>query len=495
MMVQRIPEPRDAAGWFALGNARRRAGQFIEAAECFDRVLALDRSSVEARFNLGWSLVGAGLIEEARDELEAALKMRSRDDFAHLLARAEALSWLERFEEQIGTLDRALRLDPSSAAAHLHRGIAAAILGRIEQAWESFSRVVAICDGAGAHYGLARLRPFREGDARLPGLLRMASRPMPEPDRVLILAALGKAYADLGDLGEALRRFAEAARIKRSMLTYDEATALAGFDRLKSLFPRHVPDCGNGSSVPVFIVGMPRSGTSLVEQILASHPAVFGAGERHEFRYLVSRVLNRGNYGELAAGDLTPAALTELGDRYVRMMRRFAPNALRITDKFCENYLAIGLIRLCLPNARIIHCTRDPFDTCMSCFTTLFMEANLPWSYDLGEIGRRYRAYEGLMEHWHTSLPEGAILHVRHEQIVTDLETEARRLIDYCGLSWDDRCLSFHKTSRPVATASMEQVRKPISAEAIGRWRGVAGTEPLSAALGEAPRQVASIRS
>jgi hypothetical protein len=265
--------------------------------------------------------------------------------------------------------------------------------------------------------------------------------------------------------------------LKRGQIEYDEAVTLGKLARSRAVFTPELigrlHGLGDPSPQPVFIVGMPRSGTTLVEQILASHPMVHGAGELKTMNDVVLTVRGPdGNtipYPEFVPS-LDPAALKAIGARYVALLRELAPQGERVTDKMPSNYYFVGLIHLALPNARIIHTMRDPVDTCISCFSKLFT-AEQNHTYDLGELGRYYRRYERLMAHWRRVLPAGRMLDVRYEDVVADLESQARRIIDYCGLPWDDRCLSFHQTDRPVRTASATQVRQPIYSSAVGRWK------------------------
>jgi hypothetical protein len=221
----------------------------------------------------------------------------------------------------------------------------------------------------------------------------------------------------------------------------------------------------------VFILGMPRSGTTLVEQILASHPKVFGAGEVGEMGRLAASI-------ETSSGLTFPDSVTaisgdqlcELGADYVRGIRRLAPQAARITDKMPANYLYAGLICLALPNARIIHTRRDLRDTALSCYSILW-PLGQDHTYDLAELGRYCRSYQALMDHWRSVLPQGAMLEVQYEDVVADLETQARRIVAHCGLEWDDACLAFHRNERAVRTMSANQVRQPIYASSVGRWR------------------------
>jgi LPS sulfotransferase NodH len=250
---------------------------------------------------------------------------------------------------------------------------------------------------------------------------------------------------------------------------------------------------GDPSELPVFIVGMPRSGSTLVEQVLASHPRVFGAGEISDFGRETRNIWSpeaAERFPE-AAASATPEQLGALAARYLAGLRARSPSAGRITDKALVNFQFVGLIHLIFPRARIIHIRRDPIDTCLSAFSKLFTQAQ-SHTFDLGELGRYYRAYAALMAHWRRVLPDGAMLELDYERLVADFEPQARRLIDHVGLAWDDRCAAFHQTHRTVRTASAAQVREPLYQSAVGRsapYRALLA--PLIEALGIAPGETA----
>jgi hypothetical protein len=226
---------------------------------------------------------------------------------------------------------------------------------------------------------------------------------------------------------------------------------------------------GDPSRIPVFVLGMPRSGSTLIEQILASHSKVFGAGELADLNDTIDAVarLNNWSYPEMVAR-MSSEQLRQLGMSYVDRIRACAPTAARIVNKMPANFGLIGLIHLALPNARIIHTSRDPIDTCLSCFSLLFA-AGHPYAYDLAELGRYYHGYHRLMQHWRAVLPEGVMLEVRYEDVVADLSGQTRAMVRHCGLEWEDSCLAFHKTRRPIQTASMCQVRQQIYRTSVGR--------------------------
>jgi hypothetical protein len=229
---------------------------------------------------------------------------------------------------------------------------------------------------------------------------------------------------------------------------------------------------GDTSNVPVFVLDMPRSGTTLTEQIIASHPAVHGAGELRDLMEVL--------YGQPRSGDflpypenptaLTPKMVTAWGQGYVTRLRCWAPNAQRITDKMSAHYLALGLIPLLLPNAKVIHMRRNPLDTCISCFTRLF-NRHQDATYDLAELERHHATYGRLMRHWRTTLPAGSFMDVQYEDIVADMEGQARRLIDWVGLEWDSACLAFHENKRSIHTVSVTQVRQSIYNSSVERER------------------------
>jgi tetratricopeptide (TPR) repeat protein len=359
--------------------------------------------------------------------------------------------------------------------------------GRIKEALPLLEKAVELAPHRGKFVGsLVESKRFVDGDPHL-GLIETLARDigsLSEEDQIYLHFALGKVYADLGQHERSFSHLIEGNRLKRKQIVYDEAAELARLERTRALFTaevmRKARGCGDPSRVPVFIVGMPRSGTTLVEQILAAHPMVYGAGELSDFEAVLA-----GLRGSIAArSGLGREELHQIGIRYLQRLRATAPSAERIIDKRLENFRYVGLIHLALPNARIVHVRRDPLDTCISCFSILFMHNYQPFSYDLAELGRYYRANAALMEHWREVLPSEQMLEVQYEELVVNFEPLARRIVAYCGLEWDAACLEFHKTKRPVWTASVIQVRQPIYRSSIGRWKVYEDMlRPLSEAL------------
>jgi len=466
------------------------------AMTCFERILALRPDHAEAHNNLGVALVALGRRSEAIACYEGALAI---DPMYGAAASnlGNALMAERRETEALVCYERALANGTDDP--ELYQGAAAALgmLGRFDEARRAIEVAVELAPRRVEFYvALAYLKRFADGDPHVAAMEAIArdTRALSEPDRASLHFALAKAYADLGQHERSFAQLLTANELKRRHTAYDEAETLGRFDRIRAVFTPammvRLRGLGAASPVPLFIVGMPRSGTTLVEQILASHPEVFGAGELEDFRTLVAG-LSHGpgdvpsvRYPELAAG-LDAAQLRELGASYLQRIRALAPNAARITDKLPINFAYVGLIHLALPDARIIHVRRDPIDTCLSCFSNRFLGDTQPFSRELGELGRYYRAYEAVMAHWRTVLPPGIMLEVRYEDVVDDLEAQARRMLDHSGLAWDPACLTFHATERTVRTASATQVRQPIYRSSIARWRPYANLlTPLLDALG-----------
>ncbi len=322
---------------------------------------------------------------------------------------------------------------------------------------------------------------FAPGDLQLQAMEGLARNigALEEEQKIGLHFALGKAYADLGDHVRAFDHLVQGNALKRRRIIYDERMALAVIARIGHAFTAELIKSKSGlgvhaSKVPVFIVGMPRAGTTLVEQMLASHPLVFGGGERHDFSDALAELIDTESATSpirQLVQSLDREKLAGIAARYLAASRAIAPDAARVTDKMPANFRFAGLIHLALPQARIINVRRDPIDNCMACFSQSFADDNQAFSYDLGELGRYYRAYAELMDHWRGVLPSDVLLDVHYEELVDDFEAQARRIVAHCGLEWDERCLAFHETERRIKTASAVQVRQPLYRSAVGRWQ------------------------
>jgi tetratricopeptide (TPR) repeat protein len=390
-----------------------------------------------------------------------------------------------------------VQLTPDDPDSHINLANALQEHGHLAQARDASARLLALhptdAQAWSIHVGLKTFAAADPELDRMEALLAVpaASDEAQRDNRIVLEFALGKAWMDVGDVDRAFEHLSRANRLKRETFDYDvrgDAQRLAaipgGVDRLKPL----LSGPGDPSELPIFVVGMPRSGTTLVEQILASHPDVSAGGELAAFHHAVSDSglsRRRPQSAMRSVEPMTSFDPSTLGRAYLHRVAPLAKGKRRLVDKLPGNFEYIGLIALALPNARIIHCRRDPRDVGLSCYATRFVSAK-PYAYDLLELGQYYRAYAGLMDRWRAALPPRQILDVQYEDIVADLEGETRRLLAFCGLPWDEACLRFHETRRPVRTASVNQVRRQLYGDSCGRWRAYEShLRPLIDALGE----------
>ena len=493
------PEFAEAAAGRA--GALLLLGRAEEAVACCEQALGLDPDFVAARCALATALGALHRYREAIAQWHEVLVLAPD----HLDARrnlAGTLQLVGRAAEAVEHYQAALPLAAGNAEtlADIEAGRAQSLLelGRLEEAEQGFERAIALMpDRTGAHLALVNARKVRPDDAFVAQLEARAARreTLPLGEQIRLCFTMYKVCSDLGQPERGFAFLSEGAALRRGQLAYDEARALAILEAPRSVFTpallsRHAGQ-GDPSTLPVFIVGMPRSGSTLIEQMLASHPRVIGGGERSDFTGALRSVMRQEDAlrdPDAFIAALSGPVLKRLAAAYLDRLESAAAGTkadpARITDKLLDNFRLAGLIHLALPNARIIHTRRDPVDTCLSCYSKLF-QAPHPHTYDLGALGRYWRAYDRLMAHWREVLPAGVMLEVQYETVVDDFEGQARRVVAHCGLEWDDACLAFYETRRPVRTASLVQVRQPIYRTSVGRWRPDADTlRPLLEGLG-----------
>jgi tetratricopeptide (TPR) repeat protein len=455
-------------------NAERRNGDAIRH---FKQAIALHPDYPLAEFNLARALAKQERHDEAVKHYQKALATRP-DWVSALCGLGFSLHINDQTEQALACYERALALDPACAEAHHGTGVTQEALGRLRDSRQAFEKAVDLAPAMPAyHRSLAETKRFRADDPQLAAMEDLARRidTYGDEQQAALHFALGKAYADLDRYAIAFEHLTHGNAIKHRLDEYDERAHLDMMRHIEKVFTaellRQEPGTGDPSPLPVLIVSMPRSGSTLIEQILASHPRIFGAGELRFLGRATKAFRGRSvhEYFPEIANHLSAEQLRQFGARYVEQLRFRGPAAERVTDKMPSNYLYIGLIHMALPNARIIHARRDPLDTCVSCFTHHF--GTKSFTSDLGTLGRYYRSYEALMAHWSAVLPPGVMLEVQYEELVADFESHARRIVAHCGMDWNPRCLAFYETKRPVRTASVMQVREPIFASSIGRWR------------------------
>ncbi|MGO8738755.1 tetratricopeptide repeat protein [Rhodoblastus sp.] len=467
-------KPHDPEILDSLALALKDLDRLGEAHETFLRALAIEQRNPKIHVHHAALLLDMHRLDEAEAAASRALALNQNDH--------DAINMLGRAAFERGELDRALvrfrqalALKPDLADVYNNMGNVLKDLGRLKEAEDSYREALRLDpDVAGVYVNLVDSVQIARGDPLLAQMESLARREyLSDNDRLQLDFALGKAYADLKEHKSSFEHLLRGAAAKRRKLAYDEKEAFAFFDRIERVFSKKLikeKAGGDPSSRPIFVLGMPRSGTTLVEQILASHPMVHGAGELMALHDCIAELDASGAPFPERIAALDGGGLRQLGSAYLQKLARIAPEGERVTDKMPSNYYYVGLIHLILPNAKIIHTCRDPIDNCVSCFSKLFSQEQ-SHTYDLGELGRYYRRYERLMTHWRKILPKGAFLDIGYEEVVEDLEGQARRILDFCRLPWDAACLEFHKTDRPVRTASASQVRQPIYRGAVGRWK------------------------
>ncbi|GLQ93609.1 tetratricopeptide repeat-containing sulfotransferase family protein [Dyella acidisoli] len=476
-----LAHPNSAPLHNALGVVLYGQSRMAEAAESFRRVLTLTPNEAEAHANLGNALRELGAFEEAEASYQRALALdnqlaRAYFDFGGLMYVQD------RYIEAEHHYRRALELKPDYVEACNNLGRSIRRQGRLDEAREYFEAAMALdSESVEAYCNLASLRTFTPEHSEAARLEKLEYKlpTLSEHMRIRYWFSLGKMREDLGRYDDAFAAYAQGNQLKHAQVAPDEASKIALIDNIRAVFDErffanHSMPVSSGKA-PIFIVGMPRSGTSLIEQILSSHPDIYGAGELLDLEAILLTPATKAGklpeaYPELAAR-LTEDQWLRLGETYTERVWKLAPDATRITDKMMSNFAYVGMIRLMLPNAKIIHAMRDPMDSCFSCYATLFSKNNLDFTYDLGDVGRHYVRYIELMRHWHRVLPPESILDLRYEDMVADTEVQTKRLLDYLALPWDSRCLNFHENTRVVKTASAAQVRRPVYKSSVARWK------------------------
>ncbi len=483
-LVQLHPEFTEA--WFQLGNCLFAQHRYAEAEIAYRQALHIDVDYAEAYNHLGIVLRELEQWTDAEQSYRNALQLKPGSKEVHNNL-GNVLRDLDRLSEAEACFLQALELDPEYTEAHNNLGLALKTAGRLEEAKLSLEKAIAIDpDFLEPLVALGGLKTYRENDPHIALLEKqMAVAHEMKPDaQIRFWFAIGKMYEDLQRFDESFAAYEKGNGLKFSSLAWNEKEEAAFIERIKKIFTKELFDRFKVSAnianqrplsnrTPIFILGMPRSGTTLLEQILSTHSSVFGAGELTAMSDMIAQAMPDGSYQHFPDGvaNFSAKQWQQLGESYLREVWKLAPDAAFITDKMPANFLYIGMIHLMFPNAKIIHAMRNPMDSSFSCYSRLFNKNNLAYSYSLNALGRYCNRYLALMEHWHAVLPKGTILDCRYEEMVEDTESQARRVLKYIGLPWDERCLDFHKNKRRVKTASQTQVQKPIYKSSVERWK------------------------
>ena len=476
-----------------LGEIYRRSGKFEQAIAACKKAISLNPDNQDAHYNLGVALSDNSEPKKAAECYRYILRLNPD----HSLAWNNLGAALEKMGDQTAALEayeKAVDIDPTNAEAQNNLGAIYSQLGRLDEARQHFEAAIeSQPEFISPHYNLSSLKTYVPNDPHLTTLESLSFKPPKQEhdSHIRYYFALGKAREDIGQYDRAFDAYAEGNRLKRVQLQYDENRACEMIDSIIQLFNSNFFKLRKKSilkcdKIPVFIVGMPRSGTTLIEQILSSHADVFGADELPDLGQVINyapgsdtQQLFPGHVPGLSAEDFQA-----LAESYIERVWQRSPDSICITDKMPTNFFYIGMIYLMFPNAKIIHSMRDPMDTCLSCYTRLF-NMTMDFAYSLEDLGRYFNRYMKLMQHWRDVLPENTFLDVHYEDMVIDNEKQTRRMLEYIGLSWDDACLEFYKNKRPVKTASIAQVRQPIYHSSIGHWeRFGAKLNPLKEIVG-----------
>jgi tetratricopeptide (TPR) repeat protein len=473
-------EPELALTWSNMGQALQEEGNLREALGWYQQGLQRDPGSARIHCNLASALEELWDLERAAGHYRLALQLQPGYAEAHN-GLGSVLHEQGNYPEALAQFREVLRLAPDQAGGHCNLGNLLEELGNFDEALASFREALRRDpDHPGAWSLLATLLRNRLPAEDLEAIRRLLARPhLPPAKRLALHFGLAHVLDAQGGYTEAAEHLRLGNGLCRKLWqkqgrAYDPQAHTQHVDDLIKVFSREfcaTRSFGLDTEVPIFIVGLPRSGTSLTEQILASHSRVHGAGELNYLRNSLDALpaaLNMTAPPLDVLPQLTPDAARQVARWHLARLRALNAGAERIVDKMPENYLYLGLIRTLFPRARIIHCTRDLRDVAVSCWMTNFR--HIRWAADPDHIAARFRDYQRLMAHWRETLP-GEVFEVAYEETVSDLEGVARRLIAWCGLEWEDNCLAFHETARPVRTASVTQVRQPIYTRSVARWK------------------------
>lgn len=467
-----------------IGEIYRRSRQLEKAIDAGRQAIKLNPEDDDARYNLGVALSDQREYEAAADCYRQVLGNNPTHGYAWNNLGAA----LDKSGDKAGAevaYTKAVKTDPGNAEAQNNLGAIYSEQGKLDEARQCFETAIKVqATFISAHHNLSSLKTYTPNDPHLTLLESLACEPPKQTmdSHVRYYFALGKARQDIGQYDRAFAAYSIGNRLKREQLPYNDSRTNIIKQNIMQVFDadffkhqQHTVSQTNKAQTektPIFIVGMPRSGTTLIEQIISSHPEVYGAGELADLSKVIVDVL--GNVREASfskrAAALSRQDYQQMAESYIQRVWALSPDSAYITDKMPPNFLFLGLIHMMFPHARIIHSMRDPMDSCLSCYARLFNET-MDFAYDLNDLGHYYVHYMELMTHWGKVLPKGTILDVSYEDVVADSTTQSRRMLEYIGLPWDESCLTFYKNKRHVKTASIAQVRQPIYDSSVGRWK------------------------
>jgi tetratricopeptide (TPR) repeat protein len=468
--------PGFAAGWHTASHLAQRLQNRTMALKAIERAVALEPGNNEWLVQQAYCLMQLGDTKAARPIIEQ-LAVRPLDSAYQYASLGLMLSRLELHEAALEKYSSAIELEPDAGQHHYNLATLQRFLGDFSAAEESLERALQINPADYEAYKLrSDLRRQEEADNHVEQLEAVLSAGVSDSrGEVALRYALAKEQEDLGRHAASFENLSRGAKLRRKHMRYDVNGDLETMARIAGVYgaemcARPAPGCDNVE--PIFILGMPRTGSTLAERILGSHSAVSSAGELNNFALELTRLAKTAGAvaGKTALVDASAGVdFAQLGKAYIDSTRPLTGHTERFIDKMPLNFLYVGLIHRALPRAKIIHLKRDPMDTCYAIYKTLFQDA-YPFSYSLEELGQYYLAYHGLMAHWESVMP-GVIHHLSYEDLVADTESASRALLEYCELPWEQQCLRFYEQQAASTTASASQVREPVYNSSVGKWR------------------------
>ncbi len=457
-----------------LGELYRRAGLPDQAVTLIKTATQLAPKDTESYYNLALAYTDSGDEKKAIKSYRKALEINP----SHGNAWNNLGSLLEKtghHKSAKSAYEKAIQLNPKNSEAQNNLGAIFLLEGNLKEAKQAFEHSLKSQPKfITAHFNLSALKTYTADDPQLRDLLNLEKhiKAVETHEQVQFYFALGKALEDTKKYKESFDAYCKGNELQYQLNPVDENSADKFVDNIISTYSQDFFAERKSWAVsskqkknPIFIIGMPRSGTSLLEQIIATHPRIFGAGELSTLPNISNEILQ--GYG---SAELAPKSAYDLiGNRYLNEIWKLSPQSDFVSDKMPANFMQLGLIYLSMPNARIIHSIRDPMDSCFSCFARHFQKG-MEFTYSLDSLARYYKRYTKLMNHWKKVLPESFILDVRYEELVKNTEQQSRKILEFIGVEWDPNCLEFHKSERVTKTASMAQVKKPIYKTSIARW-------------------------
>ncbi len=482
-----LVEPSYTSAYYNLGIILENQGDLNRAIVQYENAILTYPVYVDAYFSLGRVLEKQDRFNEAMVQYKKAIAINPSHE-PSLKALGYISNQQGNLEEAVIFFQKAIAINPLSLDAVHNFGAVLRGQGKLKEAVEAFKYVISHNPSSGmAYFNLVQIEPSLDAlkIEKIHQFLEHTN--LSETDRLFLHLSLGLVYHKAKSYEKAFFHINTGNAMQRKQVNYNhdnELLLLRSIEEIfnKDYFEERFGTSGIVSESPIFIMGMPRSGTTLVEQIIATHPLVHGGGEMMLLDNLLAKFAKQDSiFPSLAA--ISPTKIDQIAQDYLEQLHAFSPPKKIVTNKKVNNYLFLGLIALMFPQAKIIHCQRNPLDTCLSCFMTWFHTGQY-FTYDLKELGSYYQAYEQLMQHWRQVLPI-PMLEVQYEDLIEKQEEISRQIIAYCDLEWDSRCLLFHENTRSVHTASDLQVRQPIYQSSIGKWRHYEKhLAPLKEALG-----------